>query len=272
MTISDHLLKLSAAPVRRLCALALAGLLAVPGAAKADPPFSSTADTVFDIIRVDDPSTFVCLVYQGRTIRQMWDKRLDNEFDLNVFLFQAHFSDSPPFDIIVNPEFATREAAETEARRYTHGLGQLPLVFRHGIRQFGIHQGNPTFSAGAGKIFVYADKTTQRIGENHLEESLLHESVHATLDRQHARSPEWQAAQASDNRFLTRYGERHPEGEDLAETALFAYGLIRYPGRIPPVDSRDIIAAVPARLAFIRDLLQQEPNVAPAPTPPEGCQ
>lgn len=257
------------APARRL----MAGLLALllPAALAADPPFSSTADTVFDIIRVDDPSSFVCLSYQGRTTRQMWDKRLDDEFDLNVFLFHAHFDDSPPFDIIVNPEFGSVEAAEAEARRYTHGLGQLPLVFRHGIRQFGIHKGMPTFSAGAGKIFVYAGMTTQRIGENHLEESLLHESIHATLDRQHARSDAWQAAQASDDRFLTRYAMRHPQGEDLAETALFAYGLIRHPGRIPPVDSRDILAAVPARVDFFKDILNKTPKVPPAPIPPQNC-
>jgi hypothetical protein len=251
----------------------LAAIIAVgaPGAARAEPPFSSTADTVFDIITVDDPSSFDCLTYEGRTVRQMWDKRLDNEFDLNVFLFQAYFKDAPPFDIIVNPEFGTREAAEAEARRYTKGLGQLPLEFRFGIRQFGIHDGTPTFSAGAGKIFVYAGKTTQRISENHLEESLLHESIHASLDRTYAQSDVWIEAQQSDGRFLTRYAKSHPEREDMAETALFAYGLLRQPGRIPPVDSRDILSAVPARIAVIKDILSQPPEIGPIPIPPEGC-
>lgn len=245
--------------------------ISTPTALLAEPPFSSTADTVFDIITEDDPSSFECLTYEGRTIRQMWDKRLDNEFDLNVFLFQAYFNDAPPFDIIVNPEFGTREAAEAEARRYTKGLGQLPLQFRFGIRQFGIHKGNPTFSAGAGKIFVYAGKTTTRIGQKHLEESLLHESIHASLDRTYAGSDVWIAAQKSDGRFMTRYAQSRPDREDLAETALFAYGLLRYPGRIPPVDSRDILSAVPARIAVIRDILNQTPDVGPVPTPPEGC-
>ena len=258
---------------RHALLLAVSGIaaMALPQMTLAEPPFSSTADTVFDIITVDDPSNFVCLSYEGRTTRQMWDKRADNEFDFNVYLFRAHFDDSPPFDIIVNPEFGSREAAEAEARRYTWPLGQLPLVFRHGIRQFGIHKGNPTYSAGAGKIFVYADRTTTRIGQNHLEESLMHEAVHATLDRTFAQSPEWQAAQASDGRFMTRYAESRPEGEDLAETALFAFGLIRHPGRIPPVDSRDILAAVPARIAFIKDMISQTPQVPPAPTPPGNC-
>jgi len=250
-----------------------AGILAIgmPVAVRAEPPFRSTASTVFDIITVDDPSRFDCLTYEGRAVRQMWDKRRDNEFDLNVFLFQAYFNDAPPFDIIVNPEFRTREAAEAEARRYTKVLGQLPLEFRFGIRQFGIHDGNPTFSGGAGKIFVYAGKTTQRISENHLEESLLHESIHASLDRTYARSDLWIEAQQSDGRFLTRYAKSHPEREDMAETALFAYGLLRHPGRIPPVDSRNILSAVPARIAVIRDILSQPPEIGPIPIPPEGC-
>lgn len=252
--------------------LAVVGTLLIsPSIAAADPPFSSTADTVFDIITLDDPSDYVCLSYQGRTTRQMWDKRVDNEFDFEVFLFQVHFSNSAPIDIIVNPEFGTVEAAEVEARRYTHALGQLPLVFRHGIRQLGIHDGTPTYSAGAGKIFVYAERTTRRISQNHLEESMMHEAAHVSLDPQYARSAEWVAAQNSDNRFLTRYAEDNPEREDIAETALFAYGLLRHPGRIPPVDSRDILLAVPARLAFFKEVLDQEPVDFSAPVPPKDC-
>ena len=87
--------------------------------AQSDFPFDATADTVFDIIQDSDPSTFVCLAYEGRTMRQMWDKRQNDEFDLEVFLFTAHFSDMPPIDIILNPEFETPEAAREEARRVT---------------------------------------------------------------------------------------------------------------------------------------------------------
>jgi hypothetical protein len=254
-----------------LIVMLLSPLVTQTAQAAETPLYGSTADTVFDIITTSDPSTFNCLSYEGRTIRQMWDKRLDNEFDLNVFLFHAHFTDSPPIDIIVNPEFETVAAAEAEARRYTTGLGQLPLIFRHGIRQLGIHGGMPTYSAGAGKIFVYADRTTRRIGQNHLEESLLHESVHTSLDPTYARSPEWQAAQEQDGAFLTRYGMDHPQREDLAETALFAYGLQRHPNRIPPVDNRDIRRAIPARLALLETILNEQPQVSPAPTPPVNC-
>ncbi|MGD9863253.1 MAG: hypothetical protein AB7S99_08575 [Pseudodonghicola sp.] len=261
----------SAGPTRRaLAALAAAVAIGAPAAA-ATPPFGSTADTVFDIVTTGDPSAFVCLSYDGRAVRQMWDKRRDNEFDLEVFLFRAYFSDGPAIDIIVNPEFASPAAAEAEARRYTRPLGQLPPVLRQGIRQVGIHDGSPTYSAGPGKIFVYAGRTTQRIAEGHLEESLLHEAVHASLDAAHAAAPGWLEAQRRDAGFVTRYAERHPEREDLAETALFAYALLRHPDRLPPADSADVRAAVPARLEYLQRVLSEPVARAPVPTPPEHC-
>jgi len=268
---SGHRMTALGARLRGICTMSMLCVLPLTGQAAETPIYGSTADTVFDIIATSDPSTFDCLSYEGRTTRQMWDKRVDNEFDLNVFLFHAYFTDGPSIDIIVNPEFETVDAAETEARRYTHALGQLPLVLRHGIRQLGIHGGMPTYSAGAGKIFVYADRTTRRIGQNHLEESLLHESVHTSLDPTYARSPEWQAAQAQDAAFVTRYGQEHPNREDLAETALFAYGFMTHPNRIPPVDSQDIRRAIPARLTLLETILNQQPQVTSAPAPPEGC-
>ena len=201
----------------------------------------------------------------------MWDKRVDNEFNFDTFLFHAHFTDGPPIDFIVNPEFETVEAARTEVLRYTRALGQLPPVFRQGIRQIGVHRGMPTYSAGTGKIFVYSDRTTVRISENKLEESLLHESVHASLDAQHRLSPEWMAAQQADPGFVTRYAASRPDREDLAETALFAYAFLRYPDRLPPVDSQDVRNQAPARLAFLSRLLSQPVRLDPPPAPPDRC-
>ena len=202
----------------------------------------------------------------------MWDKRIDGESDLDVFLFQAHFRTGAPIDIILNPEFGTPEDARAEAMRYVSGLGQLPAILRQGIRQFGIHKGREGFHAGSGKIFMYQDQATHRIGQNKLEESILHESVHASLDAEYRLSPEWLAAQEADGRYMTAYAARHPEREDLGETLLFAYALIAHPGRIPPVDSRDILAAVPHRIEVVRSILERAPDDVTAPAVPQDCQ
>ena len=102
---------------------------------------------------------------------------------------------------------------------------------------------------------MYAGKADERLTENHLEESIFHEAVHATWDEQHRLAPDWKLAQAKDRRFLTEYAEKSPEREDLAETALFAYGLLHYPGRIPPADTEDTFRAVPHRISYIKTLL-----------------
>lgn len=249
---------------------ALAGMVGTTPAAPA--PFDSTADTVFDIIRASDPSTYLCLEDRGRGIRQMWDKRVDAEFDLDAYLFRAYFSDAPPVDIIVNPEFGSQGSARTEALRYPKALGRLPFLVRSGLTQIGIHKGRPTYSAGPGKMFVYAQRTDIRLAQNRLEESLFHESVHASLDRTYARAPIWQDAQAADDAFLTDYAADHPDSEDLAETMLFAYAVLVHPGRIPPVDTDVIARTVPARIAVIKDILDAAPRSGAAPSPPETCQ
>lgn len=261
-----------AAAIWQPACLAFAMLVAATSGRAQEPPFDSTADTVFDIIQTDDPSSFVCLDYRGRAIRQMWDKRQDGEADLNTFLFQAYFSDGPAIDIVLNPEFATEAEARAEAMRYVRGLGQLPPLLRAGIRQFGIHKGDQGFHGGPGKIFMYQDRTTLRIAQNHLEESLMHEAVHASLDATYRDDPAWRAAQDSDGRFVTAYAAAHPEGEDLAESLLFAYGLLRHPGRIPPVDSEAILSVMPARMKVIAAILETDAKVAQTAQPPDSCE
>ena len=220
-----------------------------------EPPFDSTAGTVFDIIQESDQSTFQCLDYKGRGERQIWDKRVDGEPVVNAFLFAASFSDGTGFEIAINPEFETEAAARTEAMRYVKGFGQLPTNLRQGIKKFSVHKGDEGFHAGTGAIIVYADKVDNRLGYNHLEESLFHEAVHASWDAQHRLAPDWKKAQEADGRFVTGYGKKRPEREDLAETALFAYAILHYPDRFPPVDTQDVIAAGKHRIAYIKKLL-----------------
>ncbi len=252
---------------RPLLSAALA-LLASP--AGAVPPYDATVDTVFDVITTEDPSAFACLLDRGRGARQMWDKRVDGEPEVDAFLFEALFTDGTRFEVAVNPEFGSPEVARAEALRVVEAAGRLPTLLRGGIEFLGIHDGTQGPHAGAGKVFMYAGRTDELLAFAHLEETLFHESVHVALDPEHARSEGWRAAQAADGAFLTRYAEAFPEGEDLAETALFAFALLHHPGRIPPVDTEDILATVPARIAYVGDLLPPgEPLIAFAEFPPD---
>ena len=220
-----------------------------------EPPFGSTADTVFDIIHTDDPSTFTCLEYNGRDRRQIWDKRVDGEPVVNTFLFESRYSDGTSVQIALNPEFETIDAARAEALRYVTGLGQLPTALREGIHRLSVHKGREGFHAGNEQIVMYAEMTDDRLGYDHLEESIFHEAVHATWDEEHRLSEGWKQAQAADGGFLTDYAAKSPEREDIAETALFAYAILNYPDRMPPADTDDIVRAVPHRIDYLRQLL-----------------
>ena len=75
-----------------------------------------------------------------------------------------------------------------------------------------------------------------RISNNDLEETVFHESVHASLDSTYLRSQAWLDAQRSDGTFVTQYAKNNPDKEDMAESAIFAYTMLKHPGRL----SRDI--------------------------------
>ena len=244
-----------------------------------DPPYDFTAGTVFDIIRTDDPSSFVCLHFRGRSTRQMWDKRVSREFNHKVYLYDAYFADGTRFEVHVNPEFETQEVAMAEAFRYMRGFGQLPTVLREGIRSLGIHRGDKTASAGSGKIFVYQGNAIKRQSRKKLEETLFHESVHASLDNEYMNSRAWRDVQKADPGFMTEYARDQFPREDMAETALFAWGILRHPGRIPPADTADIKAVVPNRIVFLGEILPVEGKIFDIPEggpvtladTPDGC-
>lgn len=256
----------SAAANRRFAIAAAVACSAVAwssgaGRTETTPTYGSTADTVFDIIQTSDPSTFSCLEYSGRGERQIWDKRVDGEPVVNAFLFVAHYTDGTSIEIAINPEYKDREAARAEAQRFAFPLGQLPTLLRNGIQKFSVHQGDEGFHAGTGQVIVYSARADNRVSYDHLEESLFHESIHASLDDQHRLSDGWKEAQAKDGGFLTSYAQRSPEREDLAETALFAYAISHHPDRFPPVDTEDTLRAVPNRIEYIRKILAPDQAV-----------
>ena len=252
--------------------LAAAVLSATANLAVADAPlYDSSSDTVFDVITESDASAFACLVSKGSSPRQMWDKRIDAEYSVSAYVFEARFLDGQTIEVAVNPEFGSDTKAASEAKRIARPLGRLPYGVRSGLEFIGIHKGTPTFSAGAGKMFAYAERTDQRIAEHRLEETLFHEAVHVTLDPVHATAENWIAAQLKDGRFLTSYAEQNPTREDLAETSIFAFAILFHPGRFPPVDTSDVLAAVPARVAYLKTVFSEFESPVWASATEIGC-
>ena len=158
---------------------------------------------------------------------------------------------------MISAEFGTAEEAREEALRYTPRLGKLPTALRRGVRRVVVHKGgqDTTAFSDVGLIVLYSENATERISTHDLEETVFHESVHAAWDEAHASSPAWREAQKKDGGFLTAYAREKPDGEDLAESALFAYTLLHHPERIPEAEAAKIRRAIPARIDFVAKLV-----------------
>ncbi len=243
---------------RRAWLLALCCLLIV-GHAVAKPLYkSSVVGTDYDFITDADPSAFKRLEYKGLGLAEMPDKR-NHDWPLRkkAHLFIASFTDNTHVQISVHAGLGDKEAARADAMRYAPRLGKLPTSLRQGLRRIVVQPGGEDTTAFAdnGVFVLYSANATKRIQTHDLEETIFHESVHASWDTLHRDSGAWKQAQAADGQFLTRYAERHPETEDLAESALFAYTVLHHSQRFPAKDRAAIRKAIPARIAFVKKLL-----------------
>ncbi len=234
-------------------ALALAG----PGMFALPQDYaSSVVGTDFDFIVDEDPSTFLCLEFHGQRLREMPEKTSGDPLVQPALVFMAYYEDGTKVDVALDADFSTESAGREEALRYATRLGKLPTALRSGIERIVVHAGptDATAFGGHGGIVLYSANATKRIATHDLEETLFHESVHAAWDVPHRESPAWVAAQAADGAFLTKYAAKDP-GEDLAESALFAYTLLHHPERIPADQAARIRAVIPARIAFVETLV-----------------
>jgi hypothetical protein len=250
---------------------AAAGTLAprlFAGRTAAGPLFeNSVVSNDIDFITANDPTVPGRLRYLGQTTHEMAGALdTDELMTSDVYTFEVAFLDQCQVGIWIHPSVGTLEDAKELAELLVGPLGRLPAIMRQRLSHVVIHSGDHTaFGEDRGHFFtLYADNLRTRIATHDLEETVFHESVHATLDAEWARSAEWRQAQAEDAAFITQYAKREPEGEDLAESALFAFTYLRHPERLPPKVIRAIETIMPARLSFFEAIFSDpEPEVEP---------
>ena len=100
----------------------------------------------------------------------------------------------------MNVEFGSVEAARREVDTYAPAFGQLPAFLMTGAREVEIHDGDELFGGNThnGTFHIHSDAGRTYIRDGFLEEVLIHEAAHVSLDRVHAMTPAWRAAQEAD--------------------------------------------------------------------------
>ena len=220
---------------------------------------NSIVSTEFDFITSDDPNAFESLRFLGQETREMPDKRNNKLKAKDTFIFEAGFRDDSKVKIWAHRSFGSMELAEHYALMLSGPLGKLPELMRKKLSHVVIHKGDLTaFAESDGHFFILYSKNMETRVRNHdLEETVFHESVHATLDLKYSKSKAWLAAQKADSSFITEYAASNPTKEDLPESALFAYTMLKHPDRLPAEVEKWVHKHMPNRLAFFREVFSE---------------
>ena len=226
-----------------------------PGPPPVPPPFWGTIFIDPHIILPGDATTFLGVDYVGREERTMFDRRVDGWITVEPFLFLATYDDGLSIEVQVNPEFLTPETAEIEADFYAEAAGRLPTALRRDVETMWIHEGVEPFGGGNNNLLIHVGQGDLYVADGILEETLVHEAAHTSLDAAHAASPGWLAAQEADPTFISDYASSFPAREDIAESFL-PWLAVRYRGdRIDDELRTMILDAIPNRLAYFDALV-----------------
>ena len=217
-----------------------------------EPPFWGTIFIDPNIVTAADPSAFKSISFKGQSSRQMYDRR-SSWVNLQAFLFEAKFEDGSIIEMQVNPEFKDKSLAEVEAKKYAFLIGQLPAVLRKDIQTSWIHKGVNPFGGGNNNILIHTGQTKEYEKDGILEETLIHEASHTSLDSYHAKNYAWQEAQRKDNHFISGYAEENPMTEDIAESFLTYIAANHRSDRISPELKLTILKTIPNRIKYFEN-------------------
>jgi len=223
---------------------------------------NSVVSNDIDFIIDTDPDVFTNLTYIGQEDKEMPDSRSDNLFDVNTFVFEATFSDGYVVEIWCHSSFNSRAGAQEYAEKLCPRLGKLPRIHRNMLDHVVIHTGDATaFAETEGHFFVlYSDNMDDRLSTHDLEETVFHESVHASIQSIYESDAVWINAQSADPSFVTDYAQSRPSLEDMPESALFAYTFITHPGRLSKEIENWLSENIPNRLEFFRTIYPNSPS------------
>ena len=226
-------------------------------AVAAAPPYKGTVFLDPNVLTQSDPTALRSLIPRGRGDRVMFDRRANGWITAHAFLFHARFNDGLTIEIQVNPELATASLALAEASKYAESIGRIPTMLRTGVETVWLHRGRELFGGGNKNILIHLQMAEEYMRDGFLEEALMHEGAHSSLDPQHKRSSGWRAAQTADGRYISEYARDHPDREDLAESFVPYFAVRHRVDRIPKAMRETILKTIPNRIAYFDSLTRQ---------------
>jgi len=222
-------------------------MLAINGLAQ---PYEGTIFIESDIINESDSSALEKLNYMGLETRTVYDRRVNDWVSNEAYLFEITWNDGLKSDAVINLEFFSSELAQMEAEKYGYHIGKLPTCLRKDVKEIWIHKGVEPFGGGNNSILIHTGQSTFYEKDDILEETLVHEASHTSLDATHAQSAGWIEAQNLDEEFISDYAKEYPEREDIAESFLLWMAVRYRQDRISNTNFNIITETIPNRLKY----------------------
>ena len=217
------------------------------------PPFNSTIFVDADIITDSDPTTYISKLYQGTGQRLMFDNRINEFRTFTVHLFDVSYSDNNIIEFQVNSEFDQVEA-DQKTTFYATAIGRIPAELKSLVRSVWMHRGDEAFGNDIDSILIHTGSIAQSyILDGFLEEVLVHESTHTSIDPKHSQATSWLVAQQADPDFISTFAQDNPTQEDLAETLLMYLAVTYRSDRISNETKQTIENTIPNRINYITD-------------------
>ena len=206
-----------------------------------NPPYGGTIFITGNLITEKDPSTFNYQDYKGTDRRTMFDRRNGGEWvNIDAHIFDTYYFDDHYIEVQVNTEFSEIEAKE-QAQKYGWLIGQLPKVLKRDVNTVWIHKGLYSWGGGNNNLLFHIGQTLEYenfdtiIGGKGsiVEETLIHEAAHTSIDTYFYGTEKWEQAVKDDNyEFFSSYGEEYPNREDIAEIFPIYIAVKFFPERI----------------------------------------
>ena len=218
-----------------------------------EPPYAGTVWITPDILGPSDPSSLGSVIYTGRGMREIFDRRVNMWITVNTYLFEVQFGERT-VEFQLNPEFGSEEAAREQVDAFAPAMGRLPVVLMSGLLEVEINAGEGSFGGNYynGSILIHTDdeRTQLALREGFLEEVFVHEGAHISLDPSTIDAPGWRSAQGADGAFISEYARDYPVREDVAESFLPYFAIRHRSDRLTPEEWWFMMTTIPNRMAY----------------------
>ena len=214
-------------------------------------PFGGTVHTLPEMITADDPSTLTAVTFLGEVENEIWDHKVEEEFLVDAWAFRADFTHQTSVIFHANMSYGDFDIAEYHVKILAHIMGQMPRVCRSRTDEIDVNPTGDDWSASPGEMTIDMGALDQEALDGTLEESMMHECVHTSLDEDFEDDRAWHKAQRADRVFISDYAEENPASEDLAETITLYWGLLFHPERFDDELTETIRDTVPNRLKYL---------------------